>query len=148
GLGIVPGTLDRFASAASSALDARADPAHLLLWHGVNTPLVLSAVTIALGIVVFVARRPLARVLALGDGVPSSREGYLGVLRGLNWSANRITGVVQNGSLPIYTGVILFTAAALPLAVFAGQAEWPGWPELAAEPGHVVVSAVIVGSAL
>src|SRR3546814_7066557 len=52
-LGLIPGTLDRLISTASSSLDARVEPLHLALWHGVTTPLALSAIPIGLGPVVF-----------------------------------------------------------------------------------------------
>ena len=41
-------------------------------------------------------------------------DAYLAVLRGLNRTADRVTGVVQNGSLPVYSGVVLLTATVVP----------------------------------
>ena len=42
----------------------------------------------------------------LAVGLPTGGDAYLAVLRALNVVASRVTGVVQNGSLPVYTGVI------------------------------------------
>jgi multicomponent Na+:H+ antiporter subunit A len=39
----------------------------------------------------------------------------------------RVTGFVQNGSLPVYAGVILATAAVAPAVALAG-ASWGAWP--------------------
>ena len=47
----------------------------------------------------------------------SSSAAYRASLRGLNALANRVAGVVQSGSLPMYLGVILLTAAAVPGAL-------------------------------
>jgi multicomponent Na+:H+ antiporter subunit A len=40
--------------------------------------------------------------------------------------------VVQNGSLPAYSGVILVTAAVLPAAALLRSFDWPGWPAFGA----------------
>ncbi len=96
------------------ALDPGSQPEHLALWHGVNAALVLTVVTFAAGGLLFVARRPVARVLALGAAIPNGTEVYLALLHALNRLANRVTAIVQNGTLPIYAGVVLTTAAVLP----------------------------------
>jgi multicomponent Na+:H+ antiporter subunit A len=83
----------------------------------------------------------------VGDRLPSSHGAYLWVLRRLNGVADRVTATVQNGSLPIYTGVVLLTAAGVPALALLGAA-WPGWPDLVATPAHVAVGAVLVGAAL
>ena len=46
--------------------------------------------------------------------MPPSSGAYLGALRGVNAVANRVTAIAQPGSLPIYLGVILLTAALVP----------------------------------
>jgi multicomponent Na+:H+ antiporter subunit A len=54
---------------------------------------------------------------------------YLAGLRALAGTARRVTGVVQSGSLPVYAGVILATAAVLPAgALLLSESAWPGWP--------------------
>ena len=146
-LGLLPGRLDDLVGAAAGALDRTAPEVHLAVWHGWGTPLVLSVVTLTLGGLVFAARALVAPVLALGDRLPSGSDVYLAILRGLNRTATRVTAVVQNGSLPIYAGVILLTVAVLPAVALLG-ASWPGWPEAVATPAHVPVTALIVGSAL
>jgi multicomponent Na+:H+ antiporter subunit A len=147
-LGIVPGVADVPMDAAVHALDERAGTVHLALWHGLNVPLLLSAVTIALGVALFAATGPLSRLLALGERIPSSSDAYLALLRGLNIVADRVTGVVQSGSLPVYTGVILLTAAVLPGVTLLQQGTWPGWPDLVSDPSLVPVLAVLLGGAI
>ena len=102
-----------------------------------------------LGVGLFV--RPTASCPACwpsGERIPSSADAYLATLRGLNVAADRVTGVVQSGSLPVYAGVILLTAAALPGITLLRGASWPGWPEFASTPALVPVLAVVLGGAL
>ena len=47
-------------------------------------------------------------------GRVSSSAGYRGTLRWLNALANRVAGIVQSGSLPVYIGIVLLTAALVP----------------------------------
>jgi len=147
-LGVIPGVLDRLITAAGQSLHSAAGSVHLVVWHGINAALVLSTVAIVGGVVLFVLRNPVGRVLQVGDRLPDGGDAYLAGLRILNAAANRTTGFVQNGSLPIYTAVILLTAAALPVATLLADLPWPGWPEAAADPGHLLVACVIVGAAL
>lgn len=134
--GLVPGPLDRLVGA------------HLALWHGFNAALGLSAVAIGTGAVLFAFRRPVGRALATGRRLPDGGGAYVGVLRGLNVLADRVTAIAQPGSLPVYAGVILFTAAALPLWALTRGAAWPGWPELVETPAHIPVVVVLLGAAL
>ena len=110
--------------------------AHLALWHGVNLELLLSA------------RRPRRRRRAVrrparastacspsAPRVPSAAGAYRGALRGLNAVADRVTAVAQPGSLPVYLGVILLTAAVVPGALLLGGTWWPGWPDARRRPG-------------
>jgi multicomponent Na+:H+ antiporter subunit A len=87
---------------------------HLAIWHGVNAALGLSVLTIAAGVVVFLQRGAVERALSIGRHVPSGNEVYLLLLRGVNHLADRVTGIVQNGSLPVYAGVILATTMLVP----------------------------------
>ncbi|MGW7515672.1 Na+/H+ antiporter subunit A [Streptomyces sp. NPDC054796] len=94
-------------------------PFHLALWHGFGPALALSAVSWALGLLVFFAVRPLA---ALGERLAAVDGDHL-FARSL-WALERlslqITGAVQRGSLPVYLGTalaVLVGAQAVALAV-------------------------------
>jgi len=146
--GVAPALEDRLVSAATLALDPDAHAPHLALWHGVNQPLLLTGVTLAVGGLLYAGRPRVARVLAIGDALPHGTDIYLGVLHGLNRLANRVTAIVQNGTLSIYTGVVLLTAAVLPGTVLLRRAEWPGWPELIGSWPEIPVTIALVGAAL
>jgi multicomponent Na+:H+ antiporter subunit A len=125
-LGLVPGVVDALAEASASALGATHSIPHLALWHGWGAALGLTVVTLVGGLAVVAGDRTVQRMLATGSRVPDGDRVFLDVLRGLAATARRVTGVVQSGSLPVYAGVILATAAALPLVVLATSGSWPG----------------------
>ena len=60
--------------------------------------------------------------------MPSGAEVYRAALRGLGRVSTRVTAFIQNGSLPVYAGVILATAAVVPAAALLAAGDWPGWP--------------------
>jgi multicomponent Na+:H+ antiporter subunit A len=66
----------------------------------------------------------------------------------VNETADRVTGVSQPGSLPIYAGVILVTAAALPIWGLVARGSWPGWPAFVDTPAQIPVVAALLGAAL
>jgi len=146
--GLVPRLEDHLVAAATVALDPLAHPPHLGLWHGLNLPLLLTGVTFAGGALLYLGRRRVARVLSIGDALPHGTEIYLALLQGLNRVANRVTAIVQNGTLSIYTGVVLVTAAVLPGAVLIARADWPGWPAVIGSGTQIPVAIALVGSAL
>ncbi|MEO6627299.1 MAG: hydrogen gas-evolving membrane-bound hydrogenase subunit E, partial [Aquihabitans sp.] len=121
---------------------------HLAIWHGVNAALVLTALILTLGAVVFASRRRVAPILAVGRRIPSAADAYLGLLRGLNALADRVTAITQPGSLPIYAGVILLTAAVAPLWALTTGPGWPGFPATLDTPAHLPVIALVLSAAL
>ncbi len=147
-LGVVPRLADGVVTAAGRSLNVASEAVELTVWHGFNLPLLLSGVAVAAGSILFALRRPLAPILAGGARIPDSAEVYLASLRALNGVANRTTGIVQNGSLPVYTAVILLAVAGAPVIALAGDLPWNGWPAGGWDPGSILVSTVIVGSAL
>jgi multicomponent Na+:H+ antiporter subunit A len=141
--GVVPSLAEPLVISAAEALDPLVELEYLKLWHGFNEALGLSALTITLGLVLVAAGRP---VTELGQRLRSPIDGntvYLESLRNLNRFANRLTGVTQSGSLPVYTGVILLTATVAPAIALIG-APWPTNLDLAAGPGDWVVAAWII----
>jgi len=146
-LGVLPGLADGLVGAALASLYTGDPSVHLKVWHGFNTALTLSALTLAAGFVLFAARVPVARALGRAPALPTGETGYLWSLRALNRGADRLTGVVQTGSLPIYAAVILATALLVPGIALLG-APWPGWPELTHGPVELAIVTLIVTGAV
>jgi multicomponent Na+:H+ antiporter subunit A len=150
-LGVAPGLLDRLATASLGGFGTGAPTVHLSLWHGFGLPLALSALTLGGAGLLWSADRWLQPRLARGSKVPSGADAYLAALRGIGDTSARVTGFVQNGSLPVYVGVIVATAAVLPAVALVSDWDWPGWPAFGAmreAPIAVVLLVAAFGAAL
>lgn len=115
--GLLAGPLGERLAVAGEALDP-ASHGHLVLWAGLKAPVVISAAIVIAGV-------GLHLLLARLGGVPAARvSGELAFQRGFDGvlvGARRVTGVVQNGSLPAYLAVVwLVVVAAAVGAVAAG----------------------------
>jgi multicomponent Na+:H+ antiporter subunit A len=149
--GLLAYLLEPLLGAAAGAIlgtDARAD---LALWHGFNTVLALSALTLAGGAAAYGMRGNLRRAAARVDVGPrwGPARGYDLVLAGLHGLAWRVTRLVQNGSLHNY--LVTIVVATVGLVGFAltyrGALRWtPHWPDAA--PYEVSLAVLIVAAAL
>lgn len=92
------------------------DPVVIPLEKGWGLPLILSFVTIAVGIALYLARRPFSRFMAfVARWLPLSGErGFDAVMAGLKAFAAWLTAILQNGSLTRYLAITLLVAVALP----------------------------------
>ncbi|MDQ4070603.1 MAG: DUF4040 domain-containing protein, partial [Actinomycetota bacterium] len=143
-LGLLPALGDPIVGAAASSLDAAVEHLHLALWHGVTPALGLSALTVAIGVALFLARGGVERLQDRLPPVPSAFGAYQASLTNLNRAAARTTGIVQNGSLPTYISVILFTVLILPGIALLGAGGLPDGIELAESPLQAAVAALVV----
>jgi multicomponent Na+:H+ antiporter subunit A len=132
---------DRLAAIAGSLNPASAEK-HLPLWAGFNTAVVLSAVALGGGALVFLAGRWIeART---PRRLPSADVIYQRAYDGLLSGASRLTAVVQNGSLPAYSGVVFLTLSALLIAAMAlGAAPGDGSVVIADSPVQLALAVLI-----
>ena len=145
--GVVPALADGLVGAAAGSLGVEHEP-HFAIWHGLNLALALSAMVLAAGTAMFVARARVDRVLAVGARVPTGVDAYAATLRGTNWLASRVTGIVQNGSLPTYAGITLLTAAVVPGVVLVSGIVWPGWPKFVGAWAQLPIVVALLGAAI
>ncbi|MEX2660072.1 MAG: hydrogen gas-evolving membrane-bound hydrogenase subunit E [Acidimicrobiales bacterium] len=147
-LGALPVLADPLVGAAATSLDPRVEGVHLQLWHGVSVALGLSALAIVVGTALFLRREVVARLQARLPATPSGTEVYHSILTGTLHLADRVTAVVQSGSLPRYLQVTLVTLLALPgVALLRG----PGIPTdlpFAENPLQLAVGVLVVGAAV
>lgn len=120
---------------AVSAIDGQTQLVALKLWHGLNLPLLLSTVTLIVGISVYLAAPRLGKTLARFDWLTSwgPSAGYETALRWLKSSATLLTRTLQNGRLRVYLLVVLTTFIATVGSRLMGSAELPSagtWLEL------------------
>lgn len=148
------GAIDRIATSWSSQLpvDPAADPAepyHIALWHGFEPALLLSALTIAAGLTMFVFRRQVSLFqAALPDGIDFHRS-YRRIIGGLEKTAAFVTARTQRGSMPFYQGVIyVFAIGALGITLLNNDV-WPEevvWVDSAVQvlPAAIMVMAAVM----
>lgn len=144
GLGLAPQLATEVVGPAAMALDPTLEPPHLELWHGFTTALLLSLVALAGGAAMFVGRG-VVEGLQGRRLLPRAERGIAVAIAGLGATASRTTAVLQNGSLPVYLGVILLTVLAVPGTALVAAATVPSDLRLAESPLQL---AVAVGAAV
>ncbi len=105
---------------ARSVLGADTPPIELHLWHGFNVPLLMSAIAVSVGVVLF-TQRP--RLVSLRRRLPSVPRGvtlYNDALGLVYRLARVVTSVCYTDSLPRYTALVLVSALVLGLSPFVG----------------------------
>jgi multicomponent Na+:H+ antiporter subunit A len=146
--GVVPAVVDPLVGGGAGALDPAAGKDHLALWHGFTAALGLSALTLAAGALLVAGAGVVERAQARMAGAPSAAGAYAATVTGLNRVADRVTGVLQNGSLPIYLGVILLTVLALPGVALLTGTRLPDGVVVGESPLQAVVAVVVLVAAL
>ncbi|GAB3083419.1 Na+/H+ antiporter subunit A [Micromonospora schwarzwaldensis] len=121
---------------------------HLALWHGPSVALGLSALVLAGGVLLHLARGPLAPALARLRSPVSGSQGYEWVIHRFDRLAIEVTGVTQRGSLPQYLGTVLLVLVFVPGGAMVATAPWR--VELATwdNPTQLVVCVVIAVAAV
>ncbi len=146
--GVAPAVVDPLVGGGAGALDAAAGKAHLALWHGFTPALGLSVLTLAAGALLVAGAGTVERVQARLAGAPSAAGVYSSTLTWLNRLADRVTAVFQNGSLPVYLGVILLTVLVLPGLALLTRTRLPGGVVVGESPLQVVVAGVVLAAAV
>ncbi|WP_195210314.1 hydrogen gas-evolving membrane-bound hydrogenase subunit E [Actinomarinicola tropica] len=145
--GLVTALADELVRPAAAALYEPAGEYHLHLWPGFTLPLLLSGVALAGGVLLFLARRPVAHLqsgLAVGGGADVAfHAGYAALIRG----AAQVTRIVQPGSLSFYVSMVLITFAVVPGVVLVRHLEVPdGWVWAESPLQAVIAVLVLVGA--
>ncbi|MBB6120826.1 multicomponent Na+:H+ antiporter subunit A [Nocardiopsis algeriensis] len=156
GFGLVGGPLasllDPFMAVYSATLPLGpgAHDEHLALWHGFGLPLLLSAVVVAAGLVLFRFRTAVAWAGVRMGRVEGDRV-YRRMLSGLENLALQVTGSTQRGSLPVYLSTILVAlVVAAGVWVVRGRL-WEGdYPQLRMwdSPVHLLPAVIVAAAAL
>ncbi|MFP3913923.1 MAG: hydrogen gas-evolving membrane-bound hydrogenase subunit E [Actinomycetota bacterium] len=143
--GVFPALADTLVGGAAESVAASAGEEHLALWHGLGLPLLLSALALAGGWIIW--RRPLAGLHRLTARLPDAARVYGSSLTSLNRLADRLTGILQNGSLPIYLGVIITTAVVAPGVVLVRHWTTPDRLILAESPVQLGTALLVMVAA-
>ncbi len=124
---------------------------YLARWHGINMPLIMSAISIAIGIGIYwkwdAVRGLMNRLEWLYERGPEwvyNKSMY----GGLPWVANRQTRIIQNGYLRNYLVTILMTMVILVGYTFFSRYDEPLSLALDVEFYHVLLALVLLGAAV
>ncbi|ROU03730.1 hydrogen gas-evolving membrane-bound hydrogenase subunit E [Histidinibacterium lentulum] len=152
-LGIFPAVVQSLVvtPTVDSLLQDPAEAKELKLWAGVNLALILSGVTVGLGLLIYLLHQPLRRMIARIDEATFSLDGnWDRFLDGLIGLATWQTRVLQNGRLKSYMSITFLTllvAMAAPMIVYGvweipTSLDAPNWIEAA------IVLLILAGIAL
>lgn len=144
--GVAPGLVDDLVGAAATAVSFDASAYHLALWHGFGLPLGLSLVAIVGGWALW--KRPLPALRRVTGRAPDASQVYGATVAGINRLADRVTAVMQSGSLPVYLGIILSVAVIGPGVVMVRYWTAPDDLVFAASSVQVVTAALVIAAAI
>ncbi len=119
-LGSAPGIADAPVTLATAAITGERVPVHLGIWHGLTPTLLLSALTLAASVALFVYR-DIVRKRAWPRALRTDRL-YTGVLAVLDTLSRRLAPALQSASLRSYVLVVLTTAVVLVGTALVGTA--------------------------
>ena len=102
-------------NAAAQSVYGTPVSAYLALWHGINLPLMLSGVSLALGLFLYLNWERFRRLTGFMETLSKfgPERGYEKTMDGLVWSADWQTRILQNGYLRYYLLTILLSTVAL-----------------------------------
>jgi multicomponent Na+:H+ antiporter subunit A len=141
--GVAPGPLDTLLSAGTTRSGS------LAAWHGLDLPLLLSALSLLAGLAVFATQRVRERRRdTIARPNTGSGAGYRAVARGVESLADRVTAGTQRPSLPVSLGAIVVVFLLFPGGVLLRSGLAPGSRVIAATPYQPVLVLVIVGLAI
>jgi multicomponent Na+:H+ antiporter subunit A len=118
----------------------------LALWHGLNPALLLTAVSLAAGALLFAARGAVQRFQGALSFPFSAQQGYQAAVRALDRVAVELTARTQRGSVAIYLAVILtvvivVSGTAMLRGVTGEELHWTWW-DTPAQAGVGLVIAI------
>jgi len=151
GVGVAPFLAEPLVRATAGAvLGAPAPEFHLALWHGLNLPLLMSAIAVAGGAAMYLGLRRGGRLHRYRPSGRGGRQAFTATIDGLFGLAGRITQVLESGSLQRYAAWMVATTvvlAAVPFVFSAGGLPGTGErPLMPATPLALMVWLLLVAT--
>ena len=137
-LGFLPGLPKDLVTSAGSAIPGALD-AKLAVWPGLVPAFAFSMASLAIGTLIALLPRVIEPIRRSEPRLPQADMVFATTIRGLIGGADRISGVIQNGSLPTYLATILAVAVLLPASAL-WRLNGVGLPE----PGSAVEALIAV----
>jgi multicomponent Na+:H+ antiporter subunit A len=113
-LGLFPTLPKKLVDTAGAAIPGEVG-VKLAVWPGFVPALGFSLASLLLGAILALTPRLIGPIAASSPILPKADAVFAGTVRRLIAGADRISGVIQNGSLPAYLATILLVAIGLPL---------------------------------
>ncbi|WP_430334009.1 Na+/H+ antiporter subunit A [Rhodococcus sp. ACT016] len=121
----------------------------LALWHGINTPLLLTGLIVGAGTLLFVAHRwAVQRLRFQTPPLGNADRAYDATLRAMDTLSMRLTGFTQRGSLPLTQSTILATLVLLPVILLALRTDVWAEIRLWESPLQFTVGLMMIAAAL
>ncbi|MFC4554618.1 Na+/H+ antiporter subunit A [Georgenia faecalis] len=111
-VGLTPGMTERVLAPFADTYRV-GEPGHLTLWAGFGTPVLLTAVILGAGALLFAGRTRMERFQEAVAPPGSAQDAYRSTMRALDNLAADVTALTQRGSLPAYLSTILGTTVVL-----------------------------------
>jgi len=147
-LGLLASFVDGWLVGFAEEFPSEGEDYHLALWHGLEPALGLTALSIALGALVFVQRERFAVVQSrLGGGI-SAADAYWSSMRFIDRTAARTTSLTQRGSLPFYLSVIFLVFVGAIGSALAFNRSWPSEIRLWDYPAQLAIGLCMVIGAI
>ncbi len=140
GIGVAPALLvgDLIHAATEAMVQGRVAAYTLAIWHGFNTPLLMSALALAGGGVLFAVRAPLFRLAADGANRSPGRA-FFDALQGRVVGASRLLATaLRPSALHIHVRWFLLLVLAIPAVLLVPHVPWHALD--ASPPGPVPVA--------
>jgi len=148
--GVFPGWVSRaLVGPAATIITGVPVETELALWHGLNVPLGLSALTMIGGILVYRSRRLIWMKQDMVESVQGPLSVYERLMTNVVGWAKSSTRTIQTGALRHYVFVVMAATAALmwwKFVRFAGWPKWAGFEGFAIAPA--LIGFVVAGSAI
>ena len=147
-LGFLGGTQQTMLDQYSDQFPSSGHEPGLALWHAPGLALVLSMISLGLGLALYWRREGIAILQAALGPSWSAERGYLAVVRRLDRVAVEVTGLTQRGSVAIYLSVILTVLVVLPGSAMLAAARDRSNLVLWDSAGQLVVAVIVVVAAV
>ena len=134
------------AVAAAATIGGEPAPYSLAIWHGFNLPLLMSAIALLGGLVLYFRREQLFRWQRHLPRVDAGMA-FEFMVQGLSRRARRLEKWLVNGSLQRYMALLLLSALAVMIGALWGWRHWAGGESMMPVDGATLIGAVIMCSA-
>jgi multicomponent Na+:H+ antiporter subunit A len=124
------------------------EPYHLALWHGLEPALGLTALSLAVGAVLFWQRERVSAAQKAVSFLPRASDGYVAIMSGIDRTASRTTATTQRGSLPFYLATILVVFIASSIVTLSLNRSWPSTAVLFDYPAQLAIGILMIMGAI